>query len=310
MKRTLYVFVIVTAVSLTALAGSGPGRKEPNRLANEDLISIVEGPNVPYSNYISGDAFNLGFAELLKTYVNDNGLVNYPKLRRMRLELNSAANKLRDLKPEIYMTWSKNDKIAFWINAYNICTLSGIVEHYPIKPSRFKLLFYPANSIMHISGLRDKTYFDIMGLQYTLNEIERDILLGRFEEAGSCFAISNGTISGATLRNEPYVGKLIEKQLNSQTKAFFAKEKAFEIDTTNSTVKLTAILKMYKWREESFVKLYGSKKMFREYDRPSRAFLNFVTKYISAANADLLKRKVYSIEYIKYNWALNEAPDK
>lgn len=297
--------------SQTGDANSSRGDVVATRDSNNsaELLDVVEveGPNSP-AGYISGDAFNLGFAELLKKYVNPQGLVNYPKMRRFRIELNETAEKFANLRPEVYITWSKNEKIAFWINAYNICTLRGIIDNYPIVPSRFMLLFYPANSVMHIPGLRDKTYFMVMGIQYTLEEIERDVLLGRFEEPRACFAISYGTISSAALRTEPYLGKVLEKQFEEQAKSYFTRSDAFKIDEANKIVYLSPIFKMYPWYAESLLKHYGTNQLFRQHQPVDRAILNFVKDYISGANADFLKRKEYSIEYIKYNWQLNEQP--
>jgi len=284
-------------------------KSEPNSDANNggELLSAaeVEGPNTP-NGYIGGDAFNLGFAGILKGYVNQQGLVNYSKLRRFRLELNDAIGKFANLKPEVYITWSRNEKIAFWINAYNICTLKGIIDNYPVKPSRFMLLFYPANSVMHISGLRDGTYFMIMGIQYTLDEIERDVLLGRFEESRVCFAVSYGTMGSAPLKAEPYIGKVLEKQLDEQMRNYFSRPEALRIDETNNVVYISPIFKMYKWHEDAFFKQYGTNKLFREHQPVDRAILNFVKDFISEPNANFLKRHQYSIEYIKYNWQLNE----
>lgn len=285
-------------------------RRESNEPSTrKELLDVVavEGPNVP-PGYISGDAFNLGFSNLLKEYVNVNGLVNYPKLRRYRLVLNEATEKMANLKPEVYITWSKNEKIAFWINAYNICTLKGIIENYPITPSRFMLLFYPADSVMHIEGLRDKTYFMIMGVQYTLEEIERDVLLARFEEPLACFAVCYGTLGSASLRPEPYIGKVLNEQLAEQTKDFFARPGAFRIDQAGPVVHISSIFKMYTWREESLIKKYGTNKLFREHTDIDRAILNLIKDYLSEKNEEFLTRQQYSVEYEKYNWQLNEQP--
>jgi hypothetical protein len=310
--RSLWVVIVLL------LAGVCFGQYNANRMETGDsndssssgeLLDVVEmeGPNT-LQGYISGDAFNLGLAELLKEYVDENGIVNYPKLRRFRLELNNIVEKFANLKPEVYITWSQSEKTAFWINAYNICTLKGIIDNYPIKPSRFMLLFYPANSVMHIRGLRDQMYFMIMGIQYTLEEIEKDILLGRFEEPRTCFAVSYGTMGSALLRAEPYLGKVLEKQLDEQIRNYFIRPDALRIDEANKIVYLSPIFKMYKWREEAILKRYGTNRLFREQKPIDGAILNFVKDYISQANADFLKRKEYSVEYTNYNWQLNGQP--
>jgi len=277
--------------------------------SNGELLNVAQAqdPNSP-DDYIGGDAFNLEFVEIFKEYVNQQGLVNYSKLRRYRNQLNEVVEKLADLKPEIYITWSRNEKIAFWIDSYNICILKGITDNYPINPSRFMLLFYPANSVMHIRGLKDATYFMIMGIQYTLDEIERDILLARFEEPRACFAVNYGTMASAPLRNEPYIGKVLDKQLDEQMRNYFARSDAFHIDEANRVVYLSPIFKMYQWRQDAFLKKYATNKLFRERQPVDRAILNFIKDYVSDANAEYLKRSEYSIEYIKYNWQLNEQP--
>jgi hypothetical protein len=276
--------------------------------SSSELLDIVEveGPNTVIPGYISGDAFNLSFASLLKEYVNQQGLVNYSKLRRFRIQLNEASDKISNLAPEVYITWSQPEKIAFWINVYNICTLKAIVDNYPIKPSRFMLLFYPPNSIMHIPGMRDKIYFMIMGIQYTLEEIERDVLVGRFEDPRILFAISYGTMSSPSLRAEPYLGKVLDKQLDRQIKNYFARPDAFRIDEAGKIVYLSPIFKIYPWHQNLFLKRYGTNQLFRQHQPIDGAALNFVKDYISRANADFLKKKEYSVEYIKYNWQLNE----
>lgn len=277
--------------------------------SNRELLNVARVQDSNFTDdYIGGDAFNLEFAAIFKEYVDQQGLVNYSKLRRYRNQLNHIVEKLADLKPEVYITWSRNEKIAFWINAYNICTLKGVIDNYPINPSRFMLLFYPANSVMHIRGLRDVTYFTIMGIQYTLDEIEKDILLARFEEPAICFAVNYGTMGSAPLRNEPYMGKLLDKQFDKQIRSYFLFPDAFRINEANKVVYISPIFKMYQWRQDAFLKRYGTNKLFRDRDPVDRAILNFIKDYVSDANAEFLKRREYSIEYIKYNWQLNEQP--
>ncbi len=280
----------------------------PNN-GERELWDVVQIQDTNFSDdYIGGDAFNLEFGEILKEYVNADGLVNYPKIRRYRNQLNQLIVKLADIKPEVYITWSRNEKIAFWLNAYNICTLKGIIENYPISPSRIMLLFYPPDSVMHIRGLRSETYFMIMGIQYTLDEIERDVLLARFDEPRICFAVNYGTMGSAPLRNEPYMGNLLEKQLDAQVRDYFIRAGGLRIDEANGVVYISPLFKMYQWRQDAFLKRFGTDKLFRKRTPLDAAILNFIKDYVSVPNADFLKRREYSIEYIKYNWQLNAQP--
>ncbi|MHC4271206.1 MAG: hypothetical protein ACYST2_02695, partial [Planctomycetota bacterium] len=60
---------------------------------------------------------------ILSHYVNDEGKVNYPGLRRKRLEIIDLLNDFKKLDPNEYNAWPKEDKIAFWVNTYNISLL-------------------------------------------------------------------------------------------------------------------------------------------------------------------------------------------
>ena len=253
------------------------------------------------------DEFNAAFSPIFENYVDKDGFVDYAKLRRMRLELNSAIDKFSDVKHSEYDKWSREDKIAFWINAYNIFTLKVVVDNYPIKPARYKLLFnYPANSIMHISDFWSKDYFNVMGTQYTLREIERDVLLKEFGEARICFAVSYATGSSAPIRNEAFLGSRLNEQLDEQAKKFFAQTNAFEIDAVNETVYISTIFTIFDWHKNAFLGQYGTNKNFREQKPIDRAALNCIKNYISADSAEYLLRKKYVVEYIKYDWILND----
>ena len=109
---------------------------------------------------------------LLKKYVNTNTLdgirlntVNYEKLKSDQIFLN-LVNGLKLFSPSQITT--KDEKLAFWINVYNIFAVKMVVDHYPIESikdvgSLFKSVWkYKAGVV----GGRD----------YTLDEIEHSIL--------------------------------------------------------------------------------------------------------------------------------------
>ena len=253
------------------------------------------------------DEFNSAFSPVFESYVDDNGFVNYAKLRRMRVVLNSAVNKLSDVEQADYDKWLRAEKIAFWINAYNIFTLKVVVNNYPIKPLRYKILFnYPANSIAHISDFWNSDYFNVMDRQYTLREIERDVLLREFGDARICFAVSYATCSSAPLRNEPFLGERLDKQLDDQAKKFFANNLAFKIDAAGKTVYLSTIFSIFDWHKDVFINQYGTNENFRQQQPIDRAALNCIKNYISETEADYLLKQEYVVKYIKYDWTLNE----
>ncbi len=275
-----------------------------------DEPNVVPGPNEPQEpsqrpadepNRV--EPFNSVLSDIFKDYVEENGLVDYAKLRRQRLNLNAAVSEFAILSSDEYESWNQNEKIAFWINAYNIFTLKTVIDNYPIEASRFKLLFYPAQSIMHIRGFWTDYYYNVMGTEYTLREIEKNILLGGFDEPRVCFALSYASVSGASLRNEPYQGDKLDRQLDEQARAFFAKKTSFELDKASKLLKISNI---FKWYERSFLKYYSTDKNFRIHPPIIRAALNYLQNYISDEDRQYLLTKNYNVEFIKYDWTLDE----
>ena len=71
---------------------------------------------------------HLLFTQILNDYVF-NGLVNYIKLKDDK-RLDKYLEQLENTNPDNLLT--DDDKLAFWINAYNAYTLKFIVEEYPV----------------------------------------------------------------------------------------------------------------------------------------------------------------------------------
>ena len=68
---------------------------------------------------------------LVKKHVSKNGMVDYQGFLKDKKQLQVYLDKLSANKPT--SKWSKNEKMAFWINAYNAFTVKLILDHYPIK---------------------------------------------------------------------------------------------------------------------------------------------------------------------------------
>lgn len=247
-------------------------------------------------------AIDCQFEHIFTTYVDEAGNVDYQTLRRKRADLIPLLRKLNDLHPAEIMSWSRKEKMAFWINAHNIFTLKLIVDNYPIKP-RWYLINYPDSSIMQIPGRREKRYFKVMGMEYTLPEIEREILLKRFDDMRICFTLSYASAGGAFLRNEAYRAEKLDEQLNEQTRRFLADPRGLKIDHVKKVFFISYIFSLYK---EYYVEKYGQVKRFRDRDADIRAYLNFIVNHVSPNIAKTLKTKPYPVRSLLYNWHLNE----
>lgn len=237
--------------------------------------------------------------------VTDDGRVRYSTLKRKRFDILDAERELKDLNPAILMSLSKNERIAFWINTYNFCTIQVILRHYPIEP-KFYMIIYPDNSIMQITGAWTREYFEIQQLEYNLQEIEQDFLLKRYKDPRICFALSNASMGGAILRNEPYQADRLEAQLNDQVKQYLDSQRGLYLDKENEILYLSNLFQMHK---ATFLDSeYASIKKFRNRKDRERAWLNFILPYLSEEDIQHIETVRPPIKFIEYDWHLNEAP--
>ncbi|HAK56148.1 MAG TPA: hypothetical protein DCP38_11815, partial [Acidobacteria bacterium] len=137
--------------------------------------------------------------------------VDYGRLASDRVALDAAVDELSAVPRETFDAWSRAQRLAYWINAYNVLTLRVIVDHYPIRGSWLSL--YPRSSIRQIDGVWDDITWHAGGRQVTLDEIEHDILRPTFAEPLVHFAINCAALSCPPLRGEPFVAERLEAQL-------------------------------------------------------------------------------------------------
>ena len=260
-------------------------------------VRAAEQPKFSYAPY----------ADVLATYVDDNGLVNYKGLKAHRTELDRFVRDLADLSPAVYEKWTTNEKLAYWINVYNALTLKVIVDHYPIKAGFFSSLVYPKNSIRQISGVWDEITFRVMGKQMTLEDIEHGTLRKKFKEPRIHMTLVCAAMGCPKLRNEPYLGDKLDEQFADQTRAFVADHQKFRVNQERGHVQLSPI---FKWFGEDFVDRYGTSMKYVGHSDTERAVLNYLSKYVSEQDRRYLEQGDYDIRYLDYDWALNEQPAK
>src|SRR6476661_1246088 len=114
------------------------------------------------------DPLHRPFDQLLDSNVRD-GLVYYRALRSERGRLDRYIASL-NVPAQTYSGWSKEQQIAFWLNAYDAFVLETVVDNYPI---RARLATFPANSIKQIAGAFEGTKHRAAGRMVTLDEIEK-----------------------------------------------------------------------------------------------------------------------------------------
>jgi len=250
--------------------------------------------------------FNDKFAPFLARYVNADGMINYTSLRRHRVELFRVLNDFEQLERKDYDKWPKADKIALWINAYNLQMMRIIVENYPIEGSRWLTPFLGPDSIRHISGIWTDYKFTIMDEEFTISKLDKQVLRRSFDEPRAFFGLCHATMSSPPLKQQPYSGRTLDKQLDRQIRTYLASPRGFRIDREEKIVYLSAILES-GWFGKEFISKYGTDKKFKDQEAPVRAVLNFICNYIDSSDVNFLQRQTYKVDFMTFNWTLNDS---
>lgn len=312
MARYLTVFITATTTMLF-IAGCVENtaeqvkteENEPVTAIRNDIKTTISISKKPETKPNPTAALYKKYAELLSTFVDDEGMVDYNSLRRKRSEIKDILNLYAKFDSGEFNAMTKEDKIAFWLNAYNIQMLNVITKNYPIESTRIMRIIWPPTSIRHIEGIW-QARFIVMDEEFTLNEIEKRFFCKEFDEPRIFLALTHASRSSPPLNSEPYYGEKLYRQLDDQAKKFLSGKKAFRIDKDKTSVALSAIFQP-TWHGKYFTAKYGTDKKFKSYEPVQRAVLNFVSGYIPQNDVNYLELENYEVKFIRYDWRLNDS---
>lgn len=236
-------------------------------------LSCSNSPDRQVSNSVPDHS---SYSDLLARYVVEDR-VNYKALQQDSGKLNDYLKELSTNAPA--ENWSKNEKLAYWINAYNAFTLKLIIDHYPIR-SITEL--HPTIHIPLVSTVWHREFFEIGGKPTSLDEIEHKILRKQFDEPRIHFAINCASISCPPLRNEAYLSSRLEDQLDEQSRIFIN-------DPIRNNIKANhiSISKIFSWFSEDFTQSGG--------------LIDFLNQY-----SEIEIDENATVDYLKYDWKLND----
>jgi len=227
----------------------------------------------------TGEAFDQTHSEwtqLLSKYVHE-GKVNYQGFLEEKALLEQYLSELASPTQQEFRRWSKEEQLAFWINAYNAFTVKTILDHYPLP------------SIKKIPGVWDRFAFNAAGQRVTLNQIEHFILRAEFKEPRIHMAIVCASRGCPPLRNEAYMASRLNGQLDDNAVQFFKDLLKAQWNPKKDTLMLSPI---FSWFHEDF----GS----------PRDLLLFVKKYLPTEIAHQIEEEKTHVRWLSYDWSLNE----
>lgn len=260
------------SIKITVATGTKVGTTEPiknmetapSMTENDTMVEINPQQFTPP---VKAEKFDhTSWNELVVSYVSANGNVNYEGFRKNSKTLREYIASLGAHMPE--ESWTKNDKLAYWMNAYNAMTVDLILRNLPLE------------SIKDIDKPWDQRLWKLGEKWYNLDEIEHQILR-KMDDPRIHFGINCASFSCPPLLNEAFTAEKVNTQLDFLAKRFIN-------DSTRNTISSDSIeiSKIFNWFSKDF------KQNGNVID-----FLNQYSETKISANA--------KVRYKEYNWELN-----
>ena len=225
------------------------------------------------------------YAELLQSYtrqvtdlagtrVDYAGLRGEPKWKRLVAQLEAS---------DPASLGSREQRLAFWINAYNILAIQTVLGGYPLESIRDLGSFF--------SPVWKREAGRVGGQVVSLHEVEHEILRP-MKDPRIHAAIVCASTSCPSLAREPYTAAGIDVELDRAFRAFLAdRGKGMRIDRANETLYLSSI---FDWFEEDWQAQGG--------------VVRAIAKQAPEADRAWLRQHAASLEVdsLDYDWRLND----
>ena len=223
------------------------------------------------------------FSALLRQHVL-NDLVDYDAFAKSQ----EFQQYLGNLDATRLQSMSRDERLAFWINAYNAYTIQLINQYKERESIR--------NINMFMGVLKGKRPWKVeivraAGRFLSLDDVLNKIIRAEFREPRVHMALVEAAISSPPLRGEAYEGSRLEAQLDDQTRTFLReRQTANRLDLGNSAIHLSPI---FDWNRVDFGKT-------------DEAILRFVAPYFDGRGEKAaFAASRLTIEFTDFDWTLN-----
>lgn len=244
------------------------------------LVTMTGGTASARADFDHGD-----FDGLLRRHVV-GGMVDYDAFKAAP----AFAGYLARLAAFDPATLSRDEQLAFWINAYNAYTIQLIIKHDERKSIRninrkfglFKGLGPWAEKLVVVGGAT-----------YDLETVEQGIIRPVFREPRIHFALVCAAMGCPPLRSEAYTGADLERQLEEQARIFLTESPdKNRVDLATRTVWVSQVFEFNDYE--------------KDFGGTDAAIMRFVARYHPPGpERDLLESGSARLSYTDYDWTLN-----
>ncbi len=216
------------------------------------------------------------WARVLNTYVDERGRVDFAGLAAGSDDLRAYVDYIAAVSPrstpDAFAT--ADAELAYYLNSYNALAMYNVIDTGIPQSLAFlfrKFTFFYWNE------------FNIGGEKISLYRYENDVIR-RLGDPRVHFALNCMSVSCPQLPRVPFTANSVQRQLEAETRRFFAEARNIRVDHVRQTVEVSAILDFYT---EDFLA-----------NDPS------LIAYINRYRDDQIPNR-YTVEFIDYDWTIN-----
>jgi hypothetical protein len=211
---------------------------------------------------------------LLKKYVGGGG-VRYAAWKASPADLAALSQVVTAIGVDNPKSLSREDQLAFYINAYNAWVVYLVLQKYPIRSVKD---YAPFSGIFTGQNIR------LAGRKTSLNYLEKDLIRNGFKDPRVHFALNCASRSCPVLIPAAYAGTSLNTTLDERARAYVVNPLGVQISSGSNAVRLSSI---FKWYADDFKSEGGAVAFINRY-RPQPL------------------PKDAKIEFQDYDWSLNE----
>ena len=220
--------------------------------------------------------------------------MRYAGMAQDKAALQAYTATLSAVPAATFEAWSKPQRQAFLMNAYNAFTVELILTRYP-KLESIKDL----GSL--VSNPWKQKFIPLLGNTVSLDMVEHEMLRarGRYDDPRVHFAVNCASIGCPMLREEAFVAERLDAQLDEQTSRFLSDRSRNRFSTTAAKLEVSRI---FDWYGEDF-------KLGHRGIASLPAFLARYADQLADAPADRdrIRGLGVPVAFLDYDWKLNDA---
>jgi hypothetical protein len=220
--------------------------------------------------------------------------VNYAGLRGDEDALQTYLDTLSAVPQGEYRGWTREQQLAFLVNAYNAFTVKLVLTRYPDLKSIKDLGSF-------LKSPWKKEFFTLLGGERSLDDVEHRLIRapGAFDEPRIHFAVNCASVGCPMLRNEAYLAERLDAQLEDGVRRFLGDRSRNRYDPASGTLEVSRIFDWYKAD-------------FEKGNAGIRSVPQFLARFADvladgAVARTAVRQGQAQVRFLDYDWTLNDA---